>query len=40
MDPKKLLKVGKELEICNIDSIAKKLNMKYEVLQKKKKLKK
>lgn len=35
LDPKKLLKVGKELEICNISSIVKKLNMKHEVLNKK-----
>ena len=34
LDPKKLLKVGDELEICNIASLVDKLNMKYEVENK------
>lgn len=39
LDPKKLVKVGKDLDICNITNIVNKLNMKYEVLNKKKKVK-
>jgi len=39
LDPKKLIKVGKELEICNVSSIVNKLNLKQEVLKKKEKLK-
>ena len=39
LDPKKLIKVGKELEICNVSSIVNKLNIKQEVLKKKEKLK-
>ena len=40
LDPKKLLKIGKELEICDVSSIVKKLNMKHEILNKKKIIKK
>ena len=40
LDPKKLLKIGKDLEICNVSSIVNKLNMKHEVLNKKMKIKK
>lgn len=39
LDPKKLLKIGKDLEICNVSSIVNKLNMKHEVLNKKMKRK-
>ena len=39
LDPKKLVKVGKDLDICNVTNIVNKLNMKYEVLNKKKKVK-
>ncbi len=36
MDPTELIKVGNELEICNLSSVVNKLNMKHEINQKKK----
>lgn len=37
LDPKELIKVGKNLEICNVSILIEKLNLKYELESKKKK---
>lgn len=40
LDPKTILKVGKNLEVCNVSSIINKLNLNYELSNKKKNNKK
>ena len=34
LDPLKLIKVGNQLEICNVSNLVDKLNMKYEIINK------